>query len=417
MFNSDFPIRRIREAFPALHNHWGGNPVVFLDGPGGSQVPDAVLSAMHSYLSQYNANLGGAFYSSKVTTDLIALARSHASDFVHAEQPDNIVFGANMTSLTFQMSRTIARDWQQDDEVIVTKLDHYANVSSWQQVAQDKGVLVHQINVASPECDIDYEQLANKVNKKTKLIAVTMASNTTGTIVDIKRVVALAKSVGAMVYVDAVHYAPHYLIDVQDLGCDFLVCSAYKFFGPHIGLMYVAPKWLNTLSPYKVEPATNVGPGRYETGTQNFEALAGLVACIEHLAALGSEQQPLRQRLEYSFQQYQHYEHQLSEYFLAQLQSFPQVKLYGHSSLQAARTPTFALKVEGKDSLAIAQKLASHNVCVWSGHFYAKGLLEQLQCEHLGGLLRVGLMHYNTVEDIDAFFDYFRQCLGAVDLS
>ncbi|OEF25914.1 cysteine desulfurase-like protein [Vibrio rumoiensis] len=413
MFRTDFPINAVRQTFPALQQTHNDKPVVFLDGPGGSQIPDVVLQSMLAYLSHYNANLGGAFFSSQITTNTMNEARYYGASLINAEQPENIVFGANMTSLTFHMSRTIARRWQSGDEIIVTNLDHYANVSSWQQAAQDKGVLVHQIDVCLPECDLDYEHLASVVNEKTKLIAVTMASNTTGTIVDIKRVVALAKSVGAMVYVDAVHYAPHYLIDVQDLGCDFLVCSAYKFFGPHIGLMYIAPKWLKALNPYKVEPATDIGPGRYETGTQSFEALAGLIACVEHLGSLGDKKQPLRQRLERSYEQYQRYEHQLTEYFLEKLQRFPQVRLYGHSNLQSGRTPTFALKVSGKNALEIAQTLATNNICVWSGHFYAKGLVEQLRCENEGGLLRVGLMHYNTVDEIDAFFEHFEQCLNS----
>ncbi|GAL30723.1 cysteine desulfurase [Vibrio variabilis] len=242
---------------------------------------------MNEYLGFYNSNLGGHYFSSQRTVELVADAREQARALLNASTADNIVFGANMTSLTFQLSRAIARDWQAGDEVIVTALDHYSNVSSWEQAAEDRGATVKQAKVDPKDCSVDLAHLESLLNEKTRLIAITYASNTTGTITDIRRVVEMAKRYGAAVYVDAVHYTPHGLVDVEALGCDFLVCSAYKFFGPHLGVAFVASDWLQSLRPYKVEPATDIGPGRFETGTQNFEALAGFIAAVNYLASWG----------------------------------------------------------------------------------------------------------------------------------
>ncbi|OAN11209.1 cysteine desulfurase [Photobacterium jeanii] len=412
-----FSVEQTRQQFPALHQMVDGSPVCFFDGPGGAQVPQSVLDTMTAYLGRFNSNLGGAFFSSAVTTSLMQEARSAGQALLGAESPDNIVFGANMTSLTFQLSRTISRDWQQGDEVIVTALDHYSNVSSWQQAAEDKGVTVHQVGVTTEDCSLDYEQLANLVSAKTRLIAVTYASNTTGTIVDIAKVVKLARQVGAQVYVDAVHYAPHGLIDVQQLGCDFLVCSAYKFFGPHLGVAYIAPQWLQTLTPYKVEPATNEGPGRFETGTQSFEALAGFVATVDYLAQWGFEDLPLRERLAQSFAAYQAHEQELSAYFLEKLVKYSNVSLYGVAGTHALdkRTPTFAIRIRDVMPQDVASHLAKGNICVWSGHFYALGLIKQLDLLDKGGVIRIGMMHYNTTSEIDALFEYLAPFLIEAD--
>ncbi len=228
----NFNLEQVRGQFSALHQYHNDKPVTFFDGPGGSQVPQSVLDAMIGYLGHYNSNLGGHYFSSQITVDVMAQARQSAQALLNAPSADNIVFGANMTSLTFQLSRAISRDWQAGDEVIVTALDHYSNVSSWQQAAQDKGAIVHQVRVNESDCTLDMAHLEQLINEKTRLVAVTYASNTTGSIVDVKRVVELAHAVGAQVYVDAVHYLPHHLVDVQALGCDFLACSAYKFLRP-----------------------------------------------------------------------------------------------------------------------------------------------------------------------------------------
>ncbi|MGF1842316.1 cysteine desulfurase-like protein [Vibrio clamense] len=402
-----FNLNSVREQFSALSQQYNGKPVIFLDGPGGSQVPQSVLDSMTSYLGFYNSNLGGHFFSSQHTTNLMAQARESVQALVNAETPDNMVFGANMTSLTFQLSRAISRDWKAGDEIIVTALDHYSNVSSWQQAAEDKGVVVHQVKVDESNCSLDMDHFASLLSEKTKLVAVTFASNTTGSIVDVKTVIEQAHSVGAKVYVDAVHYAPHHLIDVQDLGCDFLACSAYKFFGPHVGIAYIAPQWLQTIQPYKVEPATNLGAGRFETGTQSFEGLAGVIQAVEYLSQWGEKGSSLRKKLEQSFSQYNQHEQALSEYFLKRLSTLgDKVALHGRDEADSnLRTPTFALTFKHHHPEFVAKSLGEHNICVWNGHFYALGLIRQLGLEESGGVVRIGFMHYNTIEEVDQLFE------------
>ncbi len=401
-----FNLDKVRGQFSALSQLHNDKPVIFFDGPGGSQVPARVTAHMSHYLGHYNSNLGGHYFSSQITTDLMQRAREYAQALLNAECSGNIVFGANMTSLTFQLSRAISRDWQIGDEVVVTALDHYSNVSSWQQAAEDKGAIVHQARVNEDDCTLDVDHLISLLNNNTKLVAVTYASNTTGSIVDVKRIVEAAHKVGAMVYVDAVHYAPHHLIDVQDLGCDFLACSAYKFFGPHVGIAYVSQDWLHSLKPYKVEPATNIGPGRFETGTQSFEGLAGVISAIDYLAQLGNPNDSLRKRLIESFKLYNQYEQQLSEYFLQKLDQLEGVTLYGLNTAESYfRTPTFAIRFDNYPPEFVAKTLGEHNICVWNGHFYALGLVRQLGLEHNGGVVRIGFMHYNTKAEIDKLFE------------
>ncbi|MFB9217045.1 cysteine desulfurase-like protein [Vibrio sinaloensis] len=409
----NFTPNLVRAQFSALQQTYKNMPVVFLDGPGGSQVPQSVLEAMNAYLGFFNSNLGGHYFSSQQTTDLMKDARYYAAALVNAESGDNIVFGANMTSLTFQLSRAISRDWQVGDEVIVTALDHYSNVSSWQQAAEDKGALVHKARIDEQDCSLDVEHLLSLINPNTKLVALTYASNTTGSIVDVKRVVDAAHQVGAMVYVDAVHYAPHHLVDVQELGCDFLACSAYKFFGPHVGIAYVAPKWLQELKPYKVEPATNLGPGRFETGTQSFEGLAGVIAAVKYLSQWGEHEASLRERLVLSYQQYNQHESAISERFLSRLAELEGVKLWGKAEANSElRTPTFALTFDDHSPEDIARKLGEQNICVWNGHFYALGLVRQLGLQESGGVVRIGFMHYNTLQEVDSLFDELKRILG-----
>ncbi len=402
-----------RAQFSALGQTHNDLPVIFLDGPGGSQVPKSVLEAMQAYLGFFNSNLGGHYFSSQQTTDLMKQAREHAQALVNAESSSNIVFGANMTSLTFQLSRAISRDWQAGDEVIVTALDHYSNVSSWQQAAEDKSAVVHQARVDESDCGLDIEHLLSLINDKTVLVALTYASNTTGSIVDVQRVVEAAHRVGAKVYVDAVHYAPHHLVDVQKLGCDFLACSAYKFFGPHVGIAYVAPKWLQSLKPYKVEPAKDEGPGRFETGTQSFEGLAGVIAAVKYLSQWGKSNASLRERLVDSFKQFNQHESAISERFLSRLSELEGVHLFGKLEANSElRTPTFALTFDNHSPEFIAKKLGERNICVWNGHFYALGLVRQLDLEASGGVVRIGFMHYNTLEEVDILFDELKIIIG-----
>ncbi|ELV8722575.1 cysteine desulfurase-like protein [Vibrio harveyi] len=410
----NFNLNQIREQFPALAQYHNNRPVTFFDGPGGSQVPQSVLDSMVSYLGHFNSNLGGHYFSSQATVDVMQSARESAQALLNAPSSGNIVFGANMTSLTFQLSRAISRDWKEGDEIIVSALDHYSNVSSWQQAAEDKGVIVHQVRINEHDCTLDLEHLQSLLSEKTRLVAVTYASNTTGSIVDIHQVVELAHRIGAQVYVDAVHYAPHHLVDVQAIGCDFLACSAYKFFGPHVGIAYIADQWLHSIKPYKVEPATNIGPGRFETGTQSFEGLAGVTAAIEYLAQFGDEGASLRQRLEQSYALYNQHEQQLSAHFLHRLSALDWVNLFGiNDESSQLRTPTFALTFDKYAPEFIAKTLGEHNICVWNGHFYALGLVRQLGLEESGGVVRIGCMHYNTTAEIDMLFDVLESILDA----
>ncbi|ELY1987633.1 cysteine desulfurase-like protein [Vibrio harveyi] len=410
----NFNLNQIREQFPALAQYHNDRPVTFFDGPGGSQVPQSVLDSMVSYLGHFNSNLGGHYFSSQATVDVMQSARESAQALLNAPSSGNIVFGANMTSLTFQLSCAISRDWKEGDEIIVSALDHYSNVSSWQQAAEDKGVIVHQVRINEHDCTLDLEHLQSLLSEKTRLVAVTYASNTTGSIVDIHQVVELAHRIGAQVYVDAVHYAPHHLVDVQAIGCDFLACSAYKFFGPHVGIAYIADQWLHSIKPYKVEPATNIGPGRFETGTQSFEGLAGVTAAIEYLAQFGDEGASLRQRLEQSYALYNQHEQQLSAHFLQRLSALDGVNLFGiNDESSQLRTPTFALTFDKYAPEFIAKTLGEHNICVWNGHFYALGLVRQLGLEESGGVVRIGCMHYNTTAEIDMLFDVLESILDA----
>ncbi|EMJ3465986.1 TPA: cysteine desulfurase-like protein [Vibrio harveyi] len=410
----NFNLNQIREQFPALAQYHNDRPVTFFDGPGGSQVPQSVLDSMVSYLGHFNSNLGGHYFSSQATVDVMQSARESAQALLNAPSSGNIVFGANMTSLTFQLSRAISRDWKEGDEIIVSALEHYSNVSSWQQAAEDKGIIVHQVRINEHDCTLDLEHLQSLLSEKTRLVAVTYASNTTGSIVDIHQVVELAHRIGAQVYVDAVHYAPHHLVDVQAIGCDFLACSAYKFFGPHVGIAYIADQWLHSIKPYKVEPATNIGPGRFETGTQSFEGLAGVTAAIEYLAQFGDEGASLRQRLEQSYALYNQHEQQLSAHFLQRLSALDGVNLFGiNDESSQLRTPTFALTFDKYAPEFIAKTLGEHNICVWNGHFYALGLVRQLGLEESGGVVRIGCMHYNTTAEIDMLFDVLESILDA----
>jgi cysteine desulfurase family protein (TIGR01976 family) len=409
-------IAQLREQFPALMQSVDGKSPIFLDGPGGSQVPQSVLNAMSAYLGHYNSNLGGAFFSSDKTVELMANARQAAADLLNAQSAQNIVFGPNMTSLTFSFSRAISRDWQAGDEIIVTNADHFSNVSSWQQAAEDKGVKVNTTLINEADCSLDMTQFESLLNSKTKLVAVTYASNTTGSINDIERIIELAHAVGALVYVDAVHYAPHELIDVQALDCDFLACSAYKFFGPHLGMVYGKKEHLEGFTPYKVEPAKDVAPGRWETGTQSFEAMAGFIAAVDYIAAISEldDGHTRRENLTAAFAKTKQHEMALSEHFLTRLVNYPRIKLYGIDDFDRLneRTPTFALTFEGLEPRAVSEFLGKQHICVWDGHFYAQGLCKQLNVLDTGGVVRIGCMHYNTVEELDKLFDMFDELLG-----
>lgn len=436
-------LKWIRAQFPALTKEINGQPVIFFDGPGGTQIPGPVIDAMSEYLVRSNANAHGAFATSVQTDELIAAARSASADLLGCT-PDEIVFGANMTSLTFALSRALSRQWQPGDEIIVTQLDHYANVSPWQAL-EEKGMIVRTVEIEVEDCTLNMNDLEDLLNERTRLVAVGYASNAVGTINDVAAVVRLARAVGALVFVDAVHYVPHGPIDVRSLDCDFLACSAYKFFGPHVGIFYGKREHLARLRPYKVKPASEEVPWRWETGTQNHEGLAGLVAAINYLAKLGchisssvkgewnsltaetdkSTGRPFRcphifasvaQELQLTEHSYpsrrsaitaamiaiSQYERELCEHLVQGLLQIPGIKIYGITDASRFdwRTPTVALRVVGQTPYSLARELGERGIFTWHGNFYALGLTETLGVESSGGLLRIGLVHYNTVDEI-----------------
>ncbi len=398
-------IRWVRSQFPALAETVNGHPAVFLDGPGGTQVPERVIDAISDYLRRDNANTCGAYATSRRTDAMVADARAAMADFLNCNA-DEIVFGSNMTTLTFAMSRAIGRDLGPGDEVLVTRLDHDANVSPWLAL-EEKGVTVRWAEFHENDCTLDLADLASKINEKTKLVAVGYASNSVGTINPVKDIVRLAHAAGALAYVDAVHYGPHGLIDVAALDCDFLVCSTYKFFGPHMGVLYGKREHLKRLRPYKLRPNTDSIPNCWEWGTLNHECIAGIKACVDYWEELGRHAKPAittrRAAILAAHEAIHEHERALMEKMIAGLLAIPGLKLYGISDRQRLenRCATFAVRIEGRSPLELATKLGERGIFTWDGNYYALNLTEKLDVERLGGFLRIGLVHYNTMEEVE----------------
>jgi cysteine desulfurase family protein (TIGR01976 family) len=395
----------IRDRFPALHQEIKGQPIIFLDGPGGTQVPRSVIEAIGNYLLESNANAHGAFPTSVRTDATIGAARRASADFLGCD-PDEIVFGANMTTLTFALSRAIGRDLQPEDEIVVTKLDHEANVSPWCAL-KERGAIIRFVDIDTKDCTLDMAALEQLINERTKIVAIGYASNAVGTINDVATAVKLARAVGALVFVDAVHYAPHRVIDVSAIDCDFLACSAYKFFGPHVGFIYGKREHLTRLQPYKVRPASAEIPSHWETGTQNHEALAGLIATIDYLAELGKLVSPSasdrRAALIAAMQAIEQYETELCQKAIDQLLQIPSLSLYGITDPKQSswRTPTMAIRLAEITPHQVAKALGDRGIFTWNGNFYASYLTEGLGVESSGGFVRIGLVHYNTSAEID----------------
>jgi cysteine desulfurase family protein (TIGR01976 family) len=393
----------VRAQFPALAQVINGHPVMFLDGPGGTQVPRTVIDAIADYLITSNANLHGAFATSSRTDALIAEARRAIADFLGCDH-DEVVFGANMTTLTFAVSRAIGRELQPGDEIVVTRLDHDANVAPWAAL-EERGAVIRLVDIHKEDCTLNLADLEQQITARTKVVAVGYASNAVGTINDVAKIVRLARAVGAWVFVDAVHYAPHGPVNVQALDCDFLVCSAYKFFGPHLGILYGKREHLARLRPYKVRPALEEVPFRWETGTQNHEGLAGVVAMVNYLADLGyriSSVAPNRRHALFTAMvTIQQYERHLSEQLIPSLLQIPGLSLYGIAAPDrfAWRTPTVAIQLNGYSPAELAKVLGDRGIFTWNGNFYALNLTERLGVESNGGFLRIGFVHYNTVAE------------------
>jgi cysteine desulfurase family protein (TIGR01976 family) len=411
----------IRSQFPSLSQAVNGQPAVFMDGPGGTQVPQRVTDAVSNYLRRDNANTGGAYATSRRTDAMIADARGAMGDFLHCGA-DEVIFGPNMTTLTFAMSRAIGRELKPGDEILLTRLDHDANVSPWLAMAEDRGLTIRWVDFNDEDCTLDMQDLASKINKNTKLVAVGYASNAVGTINPVKEIVRLAHKVGALAYIDAVHFGPHGLIDVAALDCDFLACSTYKFFGPHMGVLYGKREHLKRLRPYKVRPNTNAIPNCWEWGTLNHECIAGISACVEYLADLGRRTRPeakaRRAAIESAYGAIHEHERALLQRMVVGLKQIPGVKIYGITDPDRfdERCATLAVRVDdgkpGHSPVELASQLGERGFFTWDGNYYAINVTEHFDVEKSGGFLRIGLVHYNTVEEVDRFLSSLREIVG-----
>jgi cysteine desulfurase family protein (TIGR01976 family) len=418
-------LTRIRRRFPSLRQKVDGQHPVYLDNPGGTQVPAGVMDAMRRYLVEANSNSHGAFRTSELTDQTIESARAAMADLFNAPSPREIVFGANMTTLTFHISRAIGQTLNRGDEIIVTRMDHDANIAPWLLVARDRGLTVRWVDFDTDTGLLNLDQMESLLSTKTKLVACAYASNALGTINNVVKVVEMAHAVGAMTYIDAVHYAPHGPIDVQALGCDFLVCSAYKFFGPHVGILYGRQEHLMRLPAYKVRPAPDQIPERWETGTLNHEGLAGVTAAVEYLDWIGTQfGEPFnalvrglrgrRRRLKLAMLAIQNYERTLSRHLIDGLSAIEGVNITGITdpALFHQRAPTVIFSVRGKSPRQVAGALGKAGIYVWDGNYYALAVMETLGREEHGGMVRVGAVHYNTHREIDRFLAALEQVVG-----
>ena len=403
----------VRAQFPSLQSKVNGQPAAFLDGPAGTQVPTQVMHAIQNYLMSANANTGGAFLTSHRSDEIIAGTRAAMADFFHCDK-DEVVFGQNMTTITLGISRAIARELKPGDEILLTTLDHDANFSPWKAL-EEKGVVFRQVDICEADCTLDLEDLKRKLNEKTKLVAVGYASNAVGTINPVAEITKLAHAAGALVYIDAVHYAPHGLIDVKALDCDFLVCSPYKFFGPHMGTLYGKREHLQHFRPYKVRPCTEQVPERWESGTQVHELIAGIGAAVEYLAELGRRSDPSvktrREALSSAYRATGTHETRLVWRLIDGLQAIAGVRIYGITDPQRAaeRCSTISLRIGNLHPTTIATSLGERGIFTWDGNYYALNLTERLGVESLGGMLRVGLVHYNTMEEVERLLSALRE--------
>ena len=402
-----FDTSWVRSQFPALNPDSGSPPEIYFDGPGGTQVPQRVVDAVSGYLARANANLHGAFRTSRETDFVVEEAHRAAADFLGCSEQE-VVFGPNMTTLAFWLSRALACELAAGDEIVVTRLDHDANHAPWMSL-REHGVRVREVPFRPPDCTLDLDNLQSKLTPRTKLVAVGYASNAVGTITDIGQVARQAHAYGARVFVDAVHYAPHGAIDVKALDCDFLACSSYKFFGPHQGLLYGKREHLERLRAFKVRPADDGLPWRFETGTQNHECMAGTTAAIGYLAELGrrcsgiSAAASRRSQLVAAMEAIRAYERQLACRLIRGLLRLPGLEFFGirDEARFDERAPTAAIRLRGFAPRQVAERLGEQGICVWDGNFYALNVTKDLGVEESGGLVRIGLAHYNTADEVD----------------
>jgi len=394
-----------------------GRAVIFFDGPGGTQVHGSVIKAINRYFTYANSNTHAAYLYSRRTDEAVYEGRRAMADFLNASKPEEIVFGPNMTTLTFRLSQAIGDTLSAGDEIVVTRLDHDANVSPWLAL-QAKGVKARFVDFHPGNGTLDMDEMERVINKRTRVVALGYASNALGTINDVRTVVDMAHNYGAWAFVDAVHYAPHGPMDVRSLGCDFLVCSAYKFFGPHLGVLYGRYEILESLPPRKVRPAGETPPDKFETGTNNFEAICGAAAAVDYLASLGRRfgDEPAtdapgligrRREIRAGMSSIRAYEKTLGKTLLAGLLSTKGVHVYGISDEKKMerRVPTFSFTVKGRTPREVAAELDRENIFVWDGHFYAVEAIRRLGLMDEGGVVRVGLYHYNTMEEVETLLE------------
>jgi cysteine desulfurase family protein (TIGR01976 family) len=387
-------VEEIRSHFPALQRIYNGFPVAYFDGPGGTQVPTPVVEAMNDYLFNHNANTHWEYPTSNETDRILDESRATVAEFLNAS-PSEIVFGQNMTSLTLHLSRGLGRQFNEGDEIIVTELDHHANSDTWRALAEDRSLKICVLPMNVETGQLEFYQLPNMFSERTKLLAIGAASNILGTINEVERAVAIARDAGAYTFVDAVHYAAHDLIDVQKIGCDFLACSAYKFYGPHVGILWGRKELLESLDAPKLKPAPDYAPERLETGTQNHEAIAGAAAAVEFLASL-TNGESRRERLAVVFNELHRRQHEMFNLMWDGLSAIPGVRLYGPPP-GSKRTSTVSFSIEGFASDVVARKLAEKGLFLSDGDFYAATVVEKIG---VGGLVRAGLACYTTEDEV-----------------
>jgi cysteine desulfurase family protein (TIGR01976 family) len=409
-------ISWVRAQFPSLQLQVNGQQAAFLDGPAGTQVPRQVMEAVQNHFLNSNANTCGAFATSRSNDAIIVSARAAMADFFNCDK-DEVVFGQNMTTITFALSRAIGRELNAGDEIVVTTLDHDANVAPWRAL-EEKGVVIRQVDIRESDCTLDLDDLKRKITSKTKLVAVGYASNAVGTINPVAEITKLAHAAGALMFIDAVHYAPHGPIDVRALDCDFLVCSPYKFFGPHMSTLYGKREHLLHFRPYKVRPAPDSLPDRWETGTQVQELIAGIGAAVDYLAELGRRCDPSakdrRSALLAAYRTTRQHEMALLSRLVEGLLAIPGLRFFGISDPKRFndRCSTVSLRLANHTPTEVAAFLGERGIFTWDGNYYALNLTERLGVEATGGLLRIGLVHYNTMEEVDRLLAALREFAG-----
>ena len=402
-------VRTVRARFPALEREQDGRKVVYLDGPGGSQVESGAIEAMTRYMREGGANLHGAFATSRETEEILARARCSMAAFLGANE-DEVAFGANMTTLTLAISRALGRTWGAGDEVVVTELDHRANVDPWLLAARDAGAEIRWLPLDTDTLTLDLTGLDGVINERTKLVGVNLASNAVGTVTDVARISERAREVGALVAVDAVHGAPHIPIDRDAMGADIVTCSAYKFFGPHVGITAIQREVFEALDIYSLEPAPEHIPDKLETGTQNHEALAGVAEAVEFVASLGSGE-TLRERIVGGMEAVEAHEAELADRVRGELAAMPGVTVYAAPD-GVRKTPTIAFRVADRTPLEVCKYMSGRGIFVAGGDFYASTLSEKLGIRENGGFVRAGLAPYNTEEEIERFLRNVREFIG-----